>query len=209
MLNGSTYAAEDPALPLTIVSIATSAMPSTVHMKAGDVVTLVEAYRSSLDAYRSSTVSAAVADLQWYVRSFFFCGFFVALLLRCGSVFTMLTVTRRNCAIDIVCRAMDHTTSLAPLHMAAWAALWQSGYEITGRDDVAVAVNASLYAMLSAVRDDFDFSLSPGGLTNGGWQGGVRALLCPDAGLGGLLLLLAKVVTTRLCCCAGRYAWDG
>lgn len=52
-------------------------------------------------------------------------------------------------------------------HINAWADIWQSGYRIEGRMDVARAVNSSLYAILSSVRTDRPFSLSPGGLTQG------------------------------------------
>ena len=41
-----------------------------------------------------------------------------------------------------------------------------TGIEISGRPDVAKAVNASLYAVLSSVRDDWAHGLAPGGLTN-------------------------------------------
>jgi protein-glucosylgalactosylhydroxylysine glucosidase len=52
-------------------------------------------------------------------------------------------------------------------HTSAWSELWESGFEIEGRDDVAVAVNASIFAILSSVRDDWPYSLGPGGLTDG------------------------------------------
>jgi trehalose/maltose hydrolase-like predicted phosphorylase len=38
--------------------------------------------------------------------------------------------------------------------------------EIAHRPDVATAVNASFYAILSSVRDDWAYGLAPGGLTN-------------------------------------------
>ena len=62
---------------------------------------------------------------------------------------------------------MAHAGSLHTSHTEGWASLWESGYEIEGRFDVARAVNTSMYSMLSAIRADFDFSLSPGGLTDG------------------------------------------
>jgi hypothetical protein len=52
-------------------------------------------------------------------------------------------------------------------HIAEWAAtLWTSGFE-TDRPDLAYAVNSSLYAILSSVRNDREYGLSPGGLTAG------------------------------------------
>jgi protein-glucosylgalactosylhydroxylysine glucosidase len=51
-------------------------------------------------------------------------------------------------------------------HIQAWDLLWQSGIEINGRPDVAIAVNASFYAILSSIRSDWAYGLAPGGLTN-------------------------------------------
>ena len=51
-------------------------------------------------------------------------------------------------------------------HVAAWAKLWTSGIEVSGRPDVAKAVNASMFAILSSVREDWPYGLAPGGLTN-------------------------------------------
>jgi hypothetical protein len=57
--------------------------------------------------------------------------------------------------------------SLHAEHVAEWAAtIWPSGFE-TDRADLALAVNSSLYAILSSVRNDRPFGLSPGGLTAG------------------------------------------
>ena len=51
--------------------------------------------------------------------------------------------------------------------MAEWAdTIWPAGFE-TDRADLALAVNTSLYAILSSVRNDRPFGLSPGGLTAG------------------------------------------
>ncbi len=58
-------------------------------------------------------------------------------------------------------------TPLLKEHIAAWAQLWSSGIELEGnRPDASIAANASLYAILSSVRDDWEYGLAPGGLTN-------------------------------------------
>jgi hypothetical protein len=55
-------------------------------------------------------------------------------------------------------------------HVEEWdQTIWASGFE-TDRGDLAAAVNSSLYAILSSVRNDREFGLSPGGLT-GGYNG--------------------------------------
>jgi hypothetical protein len=56
-------------------------------------------------------------------------------------------------------------------HTAEWATVWQAGFEVAGRPDVAAAVNASLYYLLSSVRPDTTHSLSPGGLASNGYNG--------------------------------------
>lgn len=57
-------------------------------------------------------------------------------------------------------------------HAAGWAAAWASGLEVSlARRDVAVAVNSSLYYLLSSARDDYPHSLSPGGLASNAYNG--------------------------------------
>mmetsp|Transcript_8830 Transcript_8830/g.16879 ORF Transcript_8830/g.16879 Transcript_8830/m.16879 type:complete len:749 (+) Transcript_8830:64-2310(+) len=56
-------------------------------------------------------------------------------------------------------------------HAAAWAELWRSGFEVAGRRDVAQAVNASIYYLLSSLREDTVHSLSPGGLASNAYNG--------------------------------------
>ena len=53
-------------------------------------------------------------------------------------------------------------------HEAAWAALWESGIELTGNVTLAAAANASLYDLLSSVREGWPFSTSPGSLATNG-----------------------------------------
>lgn len=63
------------------------------------------------------------------------------------------------------------TDSLRGEHEAAWAKLWESGFEVAGRMDVARAVNASKYFLLSSIRSDVTHSISPGGLASNGYNG--------------------------------------
>jgi hypothetical protein len=63
-------------------------------------------------------------------------------------------------------REVADAGKLYTAHVDGWAKLWESGIEIEGRPDVAIAVNASLYAILSSTRDDWAYGLAPGGLTN-------------------------------------------
>ncbi|GMH60686.1 hypothetical protein TrRE_jg6458 [Triparma retinervis] len=56
-------------------------------------------------------------------------------------------------------------------HASAFADLFISGIEISGRQDVSRAVNSSLYYLLSAIRADTYYSISPGGLASNGYNG--------------------------------------
>ena len=60
-------------------------------------------------------------------------------------------------------------------HTAGWATLWGSGVEVTGDQQVARAINASLYYILSAIRPDFHFGLSPGGLATNSCENCARS----------------------------------
>lgn len=75
-------------------------------------------------------------------------------------------------AIAAYAKAMPQAPdALYASHVAEWATIWQSGIEMEGRKDVATAVNSSLYYLLSSIREDTVFSLSPGGLPSNGYNG--------------------------------------
>ena len=69
------------------------------------------------------------------------------------------------------------TTVLRQSHEAAWSKLYASRIEVGGaRGDptataIAAAVNSSMYYLLSAAREDWPFSTSPGGLANNAYLG--------------------------------------
>ena len=57
-------------------------------------------------------------------------------------------------------------------HEAAWKERWDQGrVEVGGNLALAQAINASQYFMLSSVRADWPFGMSPGGLASDGYQG--------------------------------------
>lgn len=60
---------------------------------------------------------------------------------------------------------------LMSAHTAAWAELWEAGYDFEGNITVARSVNSSLYYILSNVRDDVPLGLSPGGLAIDAYEG--------------------------------------
>lgn len=56
-------------------------------------------------------------------------------------------------------------------HVAAWSELWESGLEVESDDELARAINGSQYFILSSIREDWPYGLSPGGLASGGYHG--------------------------------------
>lgn len=62
--------------------------------------------------------------------------------------------------------------ALLTSHAAAWDALWASGgFELEGNLTIAAAANSSMYAILSALRADVNFSTCPGGLSTNSYHG--------------------------------------
>jgi trehalose/maltose hydrolase-like predicted phosphorylase len=51
-------------------------------------------------------------------------------------------------------------------HAAQWNSLWQARIEVQGNLPLAQVINSSLYYLLSSVREDSPWSLSPGGLAS-------------------------------------------
>jgi len=92
------------------------------------------------------------------------------------AFFTIIRTSIETRAADLVdavqvdlatAAALAANGSLHASHVAEWAAtIWTAGFG-TDRMDVARATNASLYAILSSVRNDRIFGISPGGLTPG------------------------------------------
>lgn len=73
----------------------------------------------------------------------------------------------REAAEGDLARAQASAATLYATHVDGWRALWQqSNVHVEGRPDVSKAVNASMFAIFSSVRDDWAYGLAPGGLTN-------------------------------------------
>jgi hypothetical protein len=62
-------------------------------------------------------------------------------------------------------------TTLHAQHVEAWGEIWQAGLEVGGRTEAAVAVNTSLYTVISSLRDDWPYSCCGTGLYSNGWDG--------------------------------------
>ena len=109
--------------------------------------------------------------------------------------------------------------ALLASHSAAWGALWDSGgIELEGNLTIAAAANCSLYAILSNLRPDVNFSTSPGGLSTNSYGGHVfwdeetwifpdLLLLYPDLAAGMLQYRLDRlpVAAAR----ASEYGFEG
>ena len=90
--------------------------------------------------------------------------------------FTIIRTTIETAPEDLIEAALSDydaaeglaiSGTLHSTHVAEWAStIWTVGYS-TDRFDVAQVVNSSIYAILSSVRSDRPYGLSPGGLTAG------------------------------------------
>ena len=56
-------------------------------------------------------------------------------------------------------------------HIQEWSEIWKSGVEIAGNLEYASAVNMSLYEILSNIRHDWNYSISPGGISTNSYNG--------------------------------------
>lgn len=65
----------------------------------------------------------------------------------------------------------DGAAALMRQHQRGWAVQWSGGVEVQGNATVARAANASLYYIRSSVREDWPYSLSPGGLSTDAYHG--------------------------------------
>lgn len=75
---------------------------------------------------------------------------------------------------DAIAAWKSHHGAAAALlgtHVAAQEALWESRIEVGGNLELALSVNSSLYGIMISVRDELNFSTSPGGLPNGCYNG--------------------------------------
>lgn len=136
---GKTKIPETPTGPVQEVCITVDSTPSTIKVekdKAFARFSFLSTYRTNLD----SPTDVLRASQDDYFRG-------KELLLASGE-------------------DLKKDTKLYELHQQGWQTLWQSGIEVSGRPDVAIAANASLFAILSSVRDDWAYGLAPGGLTN-------------------------------------------
>jgi len=69
--------------------------------------------------------------------------------------------------------AWNHREVLLNEHINGWLQLWSSRIEVEDNLQLAQAINSSLYYILSSIRSDWPFSLSPGGLASDGYNGHV------------------------------------
>ena len=100
----------------------------------------------------------------------------------CGNFsrrFLHVVRSNLNESIDVRSTALaDYTSAMAlgpdelhRTHVAAWAELWRSGLEVSGRHELAAVVNSSLYTVLSSLRADWPYGCAPTGLSVNGWAG--------------------------------------
>eukprot|EP01132_Coremiostelium_polycephalum_P008602 gene8602-10589_t len=74
-------------------------------------------------------------------------------------------------SMDIYKTSLATQDSLLDSHKDAWKKIWKSRIEIGGNLQLATVVNSSLYYILSSIREDWPWNLSPGSLSSNGYNG--------------------------------------
>ena len=96
-----------------------------------------------------------------------------------ASVYTSLESADPLAAAAKEWQESQGSFGLQESHIVAQQELWDSRIEIAGDMELAKIVNSSLYGILISVRDELNYSTSPGGLPNGCYNGHVRGALQP------------------------------
>ena len=159
--SGTTAVPEEPGLSLRSIAVVFDAWASpnvtTLTLTPGNAsLTLRAVLRSDLDVLHLSTSSPVTNPVQ---------------------VVTAAAVSLWE----------NYTSSLSPqetldLHVKAWSELWEDGgIELTGNATLAAVVNASTYDIVSSLREDWNWSTSPGGLATGGYSGHSLCVWCRGA----------------------------
>jgi protein-glucosylgalactosylhydroxylysine glucosidase len=155
-LNGSTLVPETNDSSVTAVAVVGYTLPAAMQLNDSSPSHLtVVAYATALDAMDALLLEREV---------------------------NASTVARRRLAnpTELIDSALEAVVgavgdwqngTLLSSHAQAWGALWSGGIEFQGRSDLQKASNASMYAILSTVREDRPYSLSPGGLGTNGYNG--------------------------------------
>ncbi|KAL0484176.1 acid trehalase-like protein [Acrasis kona] len=69
--------------------------------------------------------------------------------------------------------APQNEDALHQHHTSEWDSIWESGLDIEGDINTARVLNSSQYYILSSIRSDWSFSLTPGGLASNAYNGHV------------------------------------
>jgi protein-glucosylgalactosylhydroxylysine glucosidase len=127
------------------VCVASTDLPATLTVARGDdkkIVTFITSVHTSIDTSYSPETEGPLASVT----------------LSC--LFNALKFQQTSDPLS---------SPLYESHVDQWNQLWKSGIEVLNPDtsfDAGYAINASLFAMLSSVREDWPHGLAPGGLTN-------------------------------------------
>jgi trehalose/maltose hydrolase-like predicted phosphorylase len=155
---GNTTIAETSTSSTQAVCMAYTPVPSRLTVdrsQSGETMTFIMALASSLDRKSIAAVSAHTSA-------------HTSADVAADASLGMPSLSKRTQRYLEVGMQSAEAGDLLPQHKAAWAGLWTHGLSVEGgRSDVALAVNASLYAILSSVRAEWPEGLAPGGLTNG------------------------------------------
>ena len=161
------YAAREPELPggETPIALVAVTAPDASDGAGGDVYSLRAGARDA--GVTRVVIAAAVTTLDLPAPPASRAAARAALLCAAGAQYE-------------AARALARAGTLFALHATAWReGAWAAGVEVAEARGAAggpfsaagALTNASLYALLSAVRADWPFGLGPGGLSSNGYNG--------------------------------------
>ncbi len=156
--------------PDALSKVRTSAardLTQVVVRAAGTGTVVAEAAR--LRTPRGASVRASAAGLS-VTRT-------AALRVRAGRTYAFTKVVGFATSVDAAHPALaaGRASRLAPgtitrASAAAWARLWRSDLRVPGQPELQRRVRAAMYALLASARPDVDASISPVGLSAGGYN---------------------------------------
>eukprot|EP01087_Luapelamoeba_hula_P007627 TRINITY_DN1860_c0_g2_i1.p1 TRINITY_DN1860_c0_g2~~TRINITY_DN1860_c0_g2_i1.p1 ORF type:complete len:847 (-),score=118.70 TRINITY_DN1860_c0_g2_i1:27-2567(-) len=191
---GTTIYPEEPGAISVALAYVRDVPPKALQVQSGDVSThrFITAFATSLDDSPPPPPLPAMPMEPIKVPD---CGASDLVRIECGPNLTETQCKHGGCCYDakirytkdgkalpkcffgvkIVSQALASykqgladADSLLPTHIKAWESLLEAGITIEGNNELRAVVRSSYYAILSAIRDDWPYSVSPGGLSSGG-----------------------------------------
>lgn len=180
-INTSTYSPIPPTAPYTIYLMNTlipETMNGTIHYLA------------------MATTNFPPNNMLYVPSSLAYSTFYYLTVIRTSTETPINNLPEAVSADYYTAITLAEQGILHSSHINEWATtVWQSGLE-TDRGDAARALNTSIYSIMSSVRNDRPFSISPGGLSDNSYNSHTF-WDCETFVFPGILLLFPDIATSN------------